>query len=470
MSKHGFMGNLQRLGKALMTPVAVLPAAALLLRLGADDVFKLKWMSAAGDAIFGNLALIFAIGIAIGFADENNGVAGLAATVGYFVMTKVAGTFTAAINMGVLAGIIAGLLAGFLYNKYKAIKLPDFLGFFGGKRFVPIVTSFWCLLIGIAAGYIWPLIQDAINSFGTFIATSGAIGGFIFGCINRLLIPFGLHHVVNTFVWFQFGQFTTEAGKVVTGDLSRFFAGDPTAGTFMTGFFPIMMFALPAACLAMIAAAKKENRKSVAGMLLGVAFTSFLTGITEPIEFLFMFLAPLLYILHALFTGIALAITAVLGIKCGFGFSAGLIDYVLNYGISQKPLEIIFIGLAFGVVYYFVFLYIIKKLNLPTPGRMEDEESAALLGLSNTDLRDRAAEILKAIGGKENISVVDACVTRVRVTVKEATLVDEAKLKAMGATAVLKMPGNNFQIVVGTVADPLVTHMKAIMSNKSISV
>ena len=188
MSKHGFMGNLQRLGKALMTPVAVLPAAALLLRLGADDVFKLKWMSAAGDAIFGNLALIFAIGIAIGFADENNGVAGLAATVGYFVMTKVAGTFNAAINMGVLAGIIAGLLAGFLYNKYKAIKLPDFLGFFGGKRFVPIVTSFWCLLIGIAAGYIWPLIQDAINSFGTFIATSGAIGGFIFLVLMGALI------------------------------------------------------------------------------------------------------------------------------------------------------------------------------------------------------------------------------------------------------------------------------------------
>lgn len=276
--------------------------------------------------------------------------------------------------------------------------------------------------------------------------------------------------MINTFVWFQFGQFTTEAGKVITGDLSRFFAGDPTAGTFMTGFFPIMMFALPAACLAMIAAAKKENRKSIAGMLLGVAFTSFLTGITEPIEFLFMFLAPLLYVLHALFTGLALAVTAALGIKCGFGFSAGLIDYVLNFGISTKPLDIIFIGLAFGVVYYFVFLYIIKKLNLPTPGRMEDEESAALLGLSNTDLRDRAAEILKAIGGKENISVVDACVTRVRVTVKDANLVDESKLKALGASAVLKMPGNNFQIVVGTMADPLVTHMKAIMSNKSLSV
>lgn len=464
--KGNVLGKLQRLGKALMTPVAVLPAAGLLMRLGAADVLNLGWMAAAGNAIFENLALLFAVGIAIGLADENNGVAGLAAAVGYFVLTKVAATFNAGINMGVLAGIIAGILAAYLYNKYKAIRLPDFLGFFGGKRFVPIVTSFYTLILGVIAGFVWPYIQNYISSFGNTIATSGAIGGFFFGFLNRLLIPFGLHHVLNSFTWFQFGEFVDATGKVITGDLYRFFAGDPTAGTFMTGFFPIMMFGLPAACLAMIATAKPENRKSVAGMLLGVAFTSFLTGITEPIEFLFMFLAPVLYILHALLSGISLAVTTALGMRCGFTFSAGFIDYVLSYGISSKPIGLLVVGVIVGVIYYFTFVYFIKKLNIPTPGRIE-EESGALLNLSNTELRERAAAILAALGGKENIKALDACITRLRVTVNDSAQVEEARLKELGATGVLKLAGNNFQIVVGTVADPLATHIKAVMANKN---
>jgi PTS system N-acetylglucosamine-specific IIC component len=452
-----------------MTPVAVMPAAALLLRLGAGDVLGLAWMEAAGGAIFDNLALLFAIGIAIGLADENNGVAGLAAVVSFFVLTRVASTFDSGINMGVLAGIISGILAAYLYNKYKAIRVPDFLGFFGGKRFVPIITSLYALILGVLAGFVWPLIQDYISTFGNVIATSGATGGFIFGFLNRLLIPLGLHHVINSFTWFQFGEFVDVAGQVVTGDLSRFFAGDPTAGTFMTGFFPVMMFGLPAACLAMIATAKPEHRKSVAGMLFGVAFTSFLTGITEPIEFLFMFLAPVLYILHALLSGISLAVTTALGMRCGFGFSAGFIDYVLSFGISSKPISLLIVGLLFGIVYYFTFVFFIKKMNIPTPGRIE-EESAVLSGLSNTDLRDRAAEVLAALGGKDNIKVVDACITRIRITVNNSEQVNEARLKELGATAVLKMPGNNYQVVVGTVADPLVTHMKAAMSARNLNV
>lgn len=464
--KKNFLGGLQRLGKALMTPVAVLPAAALLLRLGAGDVFNLSWMSAAGGAIFDNLALLFAIGIAIGMAEENNGVAGLAGAVGYFVLTRVATTFDQAINMGVLAGIISGVVAAYLYNKYKAIKVPDFLGFFGGKRFIPIITSLYMLVIGVLAGYGWPLVQDLISSFGNTIATSGATGGFIFGFLNRLLIPLGLHHVINSFAWFQFGEFVDAAGKLITGDLNRFFAGDPTAGTFMTGFFPIMMVGLPAACLAMITTARKENRRQVAGLLLGVAFTSFLTGITEPIEFLFMFLAPVLYFAHALLSGISLALTTALGMRCGFGFSAGFIDYVLSFGISEKPIGLFVVSIIFGVVYYLVFVFFIKKFNIPTPGRI-DEESAALVGLSNTQLQEKASDILAALGGKDNIKVVDACITRIRITVNNGDKVNEARLKELGATAVLKMPGNNYQIVVGTVADPLVTHMKAVMSNKS---
>lgn len=471
MANKKALGFLQKLGKALMVPVAVMPAAALLLRLGQADVWKftgalpngIPWMSAAGGAIFDNLPLIFAIGIAVGLADENNGVAGLAAMVGYFVLTKVAVSFDKDINMGVLAGFAAGIIGGLLYNKYKATKLPDFLGFFGGRRFVPIITSFYTLILGIISGVIWPHIQDAINAFGNAVAGLGAIGAFFFGLLNRLLLPFGLHHVVNSLFWFQFGQFTDKAGKVVAGDLNRFFAGDPTAGTFMTGFFPIMMFALPAACLAMIATAKKQNKKAVTGMLLGIAFTSFLTGITEPIEFGFMFLAPALYGVHALLSGVALAVTELLGMKCGFGFSAGFIDYALNFGISTKPVGLLIVGLIFGVIYYFVFVFFIQKFNLPTPGRLDDEVSTALTGLTNAQLKDKAAEILEAIGGKANVDSLDACITRIRLTAKDGSKIDEAALKKAGASGVMKMGANNFQIVVGTVADPLATHIKSLM-------
>lgn len=463
MKKGGLLKNAQRLGKALMMPVAVMPAAALLLRLGQPDVFNLPWMAAGGAGIFDHLPLLFAVGIAIGLADDNNGAAGLAAVVGYFVLTQVAVTFNKDINMGVLAGFIVGILSGYLYNKYKAIRVPSFLGFFGGKRFVPIITSFTTLVLGILAGFVWPAIQNGINSVGNTIAHSGAVGAFFFGTLNRLLIPVGLHHVINTVTWFQFGTFTDAAGKVWTGDLNRFFHGDHTAGTFMTGFFPIMMFALPAACLAMITAAKKESRKMVAGMLLGIAFTSFLTGITEPIEFLFMFLSPVLYGIHALLTGTALAISSLLGMKLGFGFSAGAIDYFLNYGIATKPLLLIPLGLIFGALYYVIFLFVIKKFDLPTPGRTDDEESVSLTSLNNEGLKTAAAEILAAIGGKDNIDVIDACVTRIRLTAKSDKLVNEARLKELGATGILKMKGNNFQIIVGTVADPLVTYMKALM-------
>lgn len=466
--------SLQRLGKSLMTPVAALPAAALLLRIGQADVWKpfgilpngIPWMAAAGNAIFGNLALIFAVGIAVGLADENNGVAGLAAVIGYYVLTTVAVTFNKDINMGVLAGIFVGILAAYLYNKYKAKRLPDFLGFFGGRRFVPIVTSFWTLVIGVIMGYVWPLIQNAINAFGNAVANAGAIGAFVFGVLNRLLIPFGLHHVLNSLFWFQFGSFTNAAGKVITGDLNRFFALDPNAGTYMTGFFPIMMFGLPAACLAMITAAKKENKKAVTGMFLGIALTSFLTGITEPIEFSFMFLAPGLYAIHALLSGTALAVTSALGIKAGFGFSAGLFDMVLNWGISTKPFLLVLVGLVYALIYYFVFLFVIKKFNIPTPGRAEDEESATLSGLNDSELSGRAALILEALGNKANIDSIDACVTRIRTTVKDGALVDEKRLKELGATGVMKMGERNYQVIVGTVADPLVTHIKDVMKRK----
>ncbi|WP_373897649.1 N-acetylglucosamine-specific PTS transporter subunit IIBC [Haloimpatiens sp. FM7315] len=457
------LSSLQKLGKALMTPVAVLPAAGLLLRLGQQDVLNLPWMAQAGDAIFANLPLIFAIGIAVGLADENNGISGLAAAVGYFVLTKVSLTFNDKIDMGVLAGIIVGVLAAHLYNKYKTIKLPDFLGFFGGKRFIPIITSIYSLLLGILTGYVWPHIQGWISILGNSIASSGSVGAFFYGLLNRLLIPFGLHHVINPIIWLQCGDFTNAAGKVFHGDLTRFFQGDPTAGTFMTGFFPIMMFGLPAACIAMIVAAKKENKKAVTGMLLGVAFTSFLTGVTEPIEFLFMFLSPLLYVIHSILTAISLAVTAMFGIKSGFTFSAGAIDLGLNWGISTKPLLLLLVGLIFSLIYFFVFLFLIKKLNIPTPGREDNEEISTLSGLNNKELENKASKILQAIGGKDNISSIDACITRIRLISKDPSKVNEIELKKLGATGIMKMGSNNYQIIVGTVADPLVTYIKDLM-------
>jgi len=459
------MGYVQKLGKALMTPIAVLPAAGLMLRLGAPDVFDLTWMFQAGDAIFGNLALIFAVGIAVGLAKENNGVAGLAALVGYFVLTKVAISFDKTINMGVLAGFFSGITAGYLYNKYNGVRLPDILGFFSGRRFVPIIMSFYMLVTGVLAGYIWPMLQHGLNAFGNGIASSGSIGALIFGILNRALIPFGLHHVMNSLVWFQFGTFTTATGQVVTGDLTRFFAQDPSAGMFMTGFFPIMMFGLPAACLAMITAAKPEKRKAVTGMLVGIALTSFLTGITEPIEFTFLFLAPALYAVHAVLTGLALYITTSLGIKSGFAFSAGAIDWALSRGIATKPYELLAVGLAFGVVYYVVFLAVIKKYNLPTPGRGDDieVESVELTGLNKSDLGIRAQEIMAALGGKQNIVNLDACITRLRVTVKDGRMINEKQLKQLGATGVMKISNTNYQVVVGTIADPLATHINRAM-------
>ena len=279
------------------------------------------------------------------------------------------------INMGVLGGIIAGVVAATLYNKYKDIRLPEFLGFFGGKRFIPIVTSFAMLIAGIIFGFIWPPVQAVIYAAGEWIIQAGALGAGVFGFLNRLLIPFGLHHVINSLVWFIFGEFTDAAGQVITGDLHRFFAGDPSAGIFMTGYFPIMMFGLPAACLAMLHESLDSERKAVTGVLLSAALTSFLTGITEPVEFAFMFLAPILYLIHAVLTGIAMALTYVIGLRHGFGFSAGFIDYVINFNLATQPVLLAIIGIVYGVLYYVIFRYFIRKYDLPTPGRIEGEAS-----------------------------------------------------------------------------------------------
>ncbi|SCK02188.1 EIICBA-Glc 2 [uncultured Clostridium sp.] len=487
----------QRLGKAIMIPISALPVAALMLRLGMADVWGpnlfggngIPWMVAAGEAVMDQMTLLFAIGISVGLADDNNGTAGLAGAIGYFVFTNVSHSFAGQLyqsissggrfETGLLAGIFSGIAAGLIYNKYKDIKLPQFLGFFGGKRFVPIATSLVMVLIGLLFGWVWPNIQENINAFGNMIATSGIVGAFIFGFLNRLLIPFGLHHVINSIFWFQFGEFTTVGGEVVTGDILRFLNGDPTAGIFQTGFFPIMMFALPAACFAMILAAKKEKRKTISGMLLGIAFTSFLTGITEPIEFTFLFLAPGLFVVHAILTGATLAITAFLGMRHGYSFSAGLIDYLLNFNLAENPIGLLGVGLVIGFVYFIIFYICIMKFNLHTPGREEEEvykekeckekEKTTINGAVDNEIKvkplrskmDKTAEgIIEAVGGKANINDVDSCITRIRLKLRDSSKLDKGKLKQIGATEIIKLGSNNVQIIIGTMADPIVSRMR----------
>ncbi|HSJ60431.1 MAG TPA: PTS transporter subunit EIIC [Jiangellaceae bacterium] len=418
---------LQRIGRSLMLPIAVLPAAALLLRFGANDMLggkegtvtegfpaglaqyeALEWLQpvaevlfAAGNALFANLPLLFALGVAIGFARKSDGSTALAGIVGYLVFKGVTdamsphvlgtpeeGEAQELVNFGVLGGIIMGIVAALLWQRYYRIRLPAYLAFVGGRRFVPIITAVAAVIIGVLMSFIYRPFAAVLDAFGEAVSDNDVIGGGLFGFVNRLLIPLGLHHIPNNVLWFQVGDYTPPGGEVVHGDLLRFFAGDPDAGVFMTGFFPIMMFALPAAALAIWQTARPRQKKIVGGIMLSAALTSFLTGVTEPLEFSFLFVAYPLYFIHALLTGTSLALTNALGIRDGFGFSAGAIDYVLNFRIAEMPLLLIPIGLGYAAIYFFVFRWVITKWNLRTPGREEEAEAI------EASLGEEAAEIV----------------------------------------------------------------------------
>lgn len=455
MYQH-FIQGLQRLGRALMLPIAILPIAGLLLRLGDTDLLNIALVHDAGQAIFANLALIFAIGIAVGFARDNNGTAGLAGAIGYLVLVATLKVIDPKIDMGMLAGIICGLLGGGLYNRFKDIQLPDYLAFFGGRRFVPIATGVSAVFLGLLFGLIWPPIQHGINALGQLMLESGSIGAFFFGVLNRLLIITGLHHILNNLVWFVFGSFQAASGQVITGDLARFFAGDPNAGQFMTGMFPVMIFGLPAACLAMYRHALPQRRKLIGGVLLSMALTSALTGVTEPIEFAFMFLAPLLYLIHALLTGLSMAICDLLGIRLGFTFSGGGIDMALGWGRSSNGWLVFPVGVLYGLVYYFVFDYCIRRFDLKTPGREEQAASQA----EGSDA-PRARRYIDALGGAANLQGVDACTTRLRLVLADRNLARDQDLKALGALAVVRPgTGGSLQVVVGPMADALADEIR----------
>jgi PTS system N-acetylglucosamine-specific IIC component len=450
VSQGATFAGAQKLGRALMLPVAVLPVAGLLLRLGQPDLLDLRLMADAGKAIFDNLAVLFAIGVAVGFASDGHGVAGLGGAIGYLVMTASIKAIDDKVNMGVLAGIITGLTAGAIYNRTKDIKLPSYLSFFGGRRFTAIATGFVCVLLGILLGYGWPPVQRGIDSLGHWLLATGAVGLFVYGTLNRLLLVTGLHHILNNLVWFVFGTFTAASGAVVQGDLNRFFAGDPTAGSFMAGFFPIMMFGLPAATLAMYRAARPENRKTAGSVLLSTGLTSGLTGVTEPAEFSFMFHAPVLYLLHALLTGASMALMHVLGVRLGFAFSAGAFDYALSSSLGSNAWLLFPIGAVTFIVYYLLFSVAIRRFDLPTPGR-ETEPAAAAAG--PLPAGDRASAFVAALGGAGNLVTVDACTTRLRLTVRASEVIDDAALRALGARGIVRPAPGSVQVVLGPEAD-----------------
>ncbi|NHM33285.1 glucose-specific PTS transporter subunit IIBC [Neobacillus terrae] len=509
MFKKAF-GVLQKVGKALMLPVAILPAAGILLAFGNllqnpalldmapflhNHAISMvaKIMEQAGGIVFSNLALLFAVGVAVGLAG-GEGVAGLAAIVGFLILNVTMGTalgiddqslksnpqsYAAILGIptlqtGVFGGIIVGILAASMYNRFYEIELPSYLGFFSGKRFVPIVTAASALVLGLIMIVIWPPIQTGLNAFSNNMVNANlTLSAFIFGVIERSLIPFGLHHIFYAPFWFEFGSYTNNAGVVVHGDQHIFMeqikdrVQNLTAGTFMTGKYPFMMFGLPAAALAIYQEARPEKKKFVAGLMGSAALTSFLTGITEPIEFSFLFVAPVLFGIHAVFAGLSFMVMHLLDVKIGMTFSGGLIDYVL-FGLFYPQTHawlVIPVGLVFAVIYYFGFRFAIRKFNLMTPGREQDTDEDAEEGKPATAAGDLASNILDAMGGQENIAHLDACITRLRVSVNDAKNVDKDRLKKLGAAGVLEV-GNNIQAIFGPRSETIKGQMKDIMSGK----
>lgn len=499
---------LQKIGKSLMLPVAVLPVAGILLGVGTGILnAEISWipqiipnvMAKSGSVIFENMPLIFAIGTALGLT-ENDGAAGLAAVCGFLVLQATMGAMAEifwisgtgdkavlgilsvffgydkefafkimssvdgidTIQTGVFGGIFIGCIAGFMFNKYYRIQLPSYLGFFAGKRFVPIVTCFAAIALGFVLSIIWPPIQSYIDQISNWAAYSNpAVAGAVYGFIERLLIPFGLQHIWNAPFFFEIGEFTTSAGKLVNGDINRFFAGDPTAGI-LSGGFLIKMFGLPAAAFAIYHAAKLENRIRVGSIMASAALTAFLTGITEPLEFAFLFAAPFLYFVHAVLTGTAFALMNIMGAHIGYTFSQGAIDFVLYYAIDTKPWLVFILGPLYAVLYYFVFTFLIKVFDMNTPGRKEVLEtlSTKLMPEKTAETNmEMAASLTQAFGGKDNIKSLDACITRLRLGVKDTAKVNKERLKALGASGVLEV-GDNIQAVFGPLSENLKTDME----------
>ncbi|MEK5521565.1 N-acetylglucosamine-specific PTS transporter subunit IIBC [Heyndrickxia sp. FSL W8-0423] len=464
---------LQRMGKSLMLPVAVLPAAAILMGIGywidptgwgsgnAAAAFLIK----AGGSIIDNIPILFAVGLALGMAKEKDGSAALSGLVAYLVVTTLLSTDTVAMLKSIDAkavspafakignafiGIISGLVAANMYNRFSKVQLPDALAFFSGKRLVPIMTAVSMLVVSVILFFVWPVVYTGLVSFGEAISKLGAAGAGLYGFFNRLLIPTGLHHALNSVFWFDVAGID---------DIGKFWANKGTKGVtgmYQAGFFPVMMFGLPAAALAMYHTAKTKQKKQVAALMMAAGFAAFFTGVTEPLEFAFMFTAPLLYLVHAVLTGLSLMIAALFHWTAGFGFSAGLVDFVLSLRIpiANQPYMLIVQGLVFAVIYYFLFRFIIVKFNLATPGRgeeiVDDNEGVSTATDKNNKFTVMAAKIYEGLGGDANVTSVDNCTTRLRVEVKDMNAVDQNKIKATGVPGINIVGPQSIQVIVGT--------------------
>ncbi|MDE6888179.1 MAG: N-acetylglucosamine-specific PTS transporter subunit IIBC [Eubacterium sp.] len=484
------MKYFQRLGKSLMLPVACLPVCGILMGIGyilapaamAGEVAGYTvggvsytigfFLIKAGDALISNMAWLFAIGVAIGMSDDGEGTSGLAGLVSFLMITTLLSSSVVAGLTGAEAdpafakiqnqfvGIVAGLIGATCYNKFKATRLPDALSFFSGKRAVAIVTAAASIVAAAILFVIWPVVYGFLVALGKTFLGWGAVGAGVYTFFNRLLIPFGLHHALNSVFWFDVADIN---------DLGNFWGNTGVfgeTGMYMTGFFPFMMFGLPAACLAMYHTAKKGKKKEVYGLLASAAFCSFFTGVTEPIEFSFMFLAPGLYVVHALLAGITAGITISFPIRAGFSFSGGAIDMVLSSftPLAQNPWFLIPVGIVVGILYYFVFRLVISAFKLKTPGREDDDvEAEKRVVLSNDNFTEVARIVLEGLGGKANVKSLDNCITRLRLEINDYTKVDEKKIKSAGVAGVMRPSKTSVQVIIGTKVQFVADEMKKML-------
>ncbi|MCY7857149.1 PTS transporter subunit EIIC [Bacillus sonorensis] len=461
---------LQKLGKSMLIPIAALPAAGLLLRLSAEDMLNIPLFQASG-VILNNMDILIAIGIAMGLAKtKDKGIPALTGYLAISVLNEGLGILNQDLDMSVFGGVIAGLMAAYIYNQFQHTRLPSMFAFFGGEKFP--ITMIILVMIPIAGLFsvVWPYAQAGIDAFSQMLVGMGAFGIFVFGFFNRFLLPFGLHHVMNTYVYFGLGRFETASGQAITGEITRFLNGDPHAGYFLGGFFITMMFGIPAIALAISRAARTKKKETKALMSSGAA-TSFITGITEPIEFTFLFTSPLLYVLHSVYTGLAGMTLYLLGIRHGFSWGAGVIDYVLNLNLSDRGLLVIPVGLAFFILYYVTFYFIITKRNVPVVGREQGAASLQENGGGTAEKHSKyqtiAADILQHIGGKENVMSCENCMTRLRLRLADNSLADEAKLKRAGAHGVIKIGRHDIQIVVGPDAANVKRELQTLIERES---
>jgi PTS system D-glucosamine-specific IIC component len=455
VGQMNWMGILQQLGRSLMLPTIALPVAAVFIRLADFPWHKLGLdhlgtnLLMAGNTIFDYLPFIFAVGVAVGLT-ESAGIAGMTSLVAYFMFVRITQFYLGSdFDLGVAGGILIGICSALSYHRFKNIKLPESIQFFGGPRIVPLFMSVVTLILSYLTVKIGPLFLSFMGGLSAFLLHLGGFGAFLYGVCYRMLVPSGLHHILNNIFWFQVGSYQRDDGSVVYGDLPRFFAGDPTAGTYMAGLYPIMMFALPAIALAIIQEAREDLKPQIKITFFTAALTSFLTGVTEPIEFAFLFVAPYLFFIHAILSGTAMWLAYYLDIHHGFSFSAGAIDYIINEHLAHRGLLLLPIGLAYGLLYYGLFRWAIRRFRIPTPGREEGSPLEEWAG----DIPYRSPLILQALGGKGNVKKIEACITRLRLTLENDRLIDAPALKHLGAAGVIRLGGGNVQVVFGTYSE-----------------